>query len=132
MPVRSSDQTYENDTIPDSWDDFYAGQNVVYNGTEDETQEFHVIINGKSKSKSVSTKTYSFSVVRCDASCDVEDIIVVEDEYEDEEIPIRYWSDTSNWPDETLPIEGDNVTIPNGRNMILDIEETPIFEKVEI
>jgi hypothetical protein len=45
--VTSGGLTYENDTIPDSWDDYMAGQNVVYNDTE--TRELHVIINGKNK-----------------------------------------------------------------------------------
>jgi len=39
--------TYENDTIPDSWDDYVAGQHVVYNDTE--TRELHVVMNGKNK-----------------------------------------------------------------------------------
>jgi hypothetical protein len=48
------------------------------------------------------------------------------------EITTRYWSDVSNWPDETLPVEGDDVHIESGWNMILDIEETPIFESLRI
>lgn len=48
------------------------------------------------------------------------------------EIGVRYWSDVSNWPNETLPAEGEEVHIESGWNMILDIEETPIFENVRI
>jgi hypothetical protein len=131
MPVTSGDKTYENNTIPDSWDDYYAGQNIVKNGTVNETQEFHLIINGKDKSKSVSEKTYDISVVfGCDASCDVEE---VEEEVEEDILnSILYWSDHSNWPNETLPVEGDDVEIKSGWNMILDIEETPVFENITI
>jgi hypothetical protein len=39
--------TFENDTIPETWGDYYGGQNVVYNETE--TREIHFVINGKNK-----------------------------------------------------------------------------------
>jgi hypothetical protein len=48
------------------------------------------------------------------------------------ESEFRWWSDVSNWPNETLPVEGDDVHIESGWNMILDIEETPIFKMVRI
>jgi len=43
-----------------------------------------------------------------------------------------YWSDASNWPGETLPVEGDDVEIVAGWNMILDLEETPVFNMITI
>lgn len=44
----------------------------------------------------------------------------------------RFWSDESTWPDGVLPQEGDTVVIESGWNMILDIEETPILDMLEI
>jgi hypothetical protein len=43
-----------------------------------------------------------------------------------------YWSDPSNWPEERLPEEGEDVDILPGWNMILDLEETPILNMVTI
>ena len=52
-----------------------------------------------------------------------------------EEVPLeagqRLWSDVSNWGG-TLPQEGDDVTIPSGWNMILDLEETPILSSLTV
>jgi len=48
------------------------------------------------------------------------------------ELGYRLWSDVSNWPNETLPVEGDDVHIMSGWNMVLDIEETPIFKLIRI
>jgi hypothetical protein len=45
--VDSNGYRFPNETIPDSWDDFSAGQNWVYNDTE--TRELHLIVNGKNK-----------------------------------------------------------------------------------
>lgn len=43
----------------------------------------------------------------------------------------RYWSDATNWPNNTLPKEGQNVTIPDAWNLVLDCA-TPIFNYVEV
>lgn len=48
---------------------------------------------------------------------------------EDREDFFRYWSDVLNWPNNILPKEGENVTIPSSWNLILDCE-TPIFKYV--
>lgn len=53
-------------------------------------------------------------------------------EAEEVEQEFRYWSDVTNWPNETLPAEGEDVHIISGWKMILDIEETPIFELMRI
>lgn len=34
---------------------------------------------------------------------------------------IRLWSDTTNWPNNTLPQEGENVTIPYEWKMVVNI-----------
>lgn len=55
------------------------------------------------------------------------------DEIEEVELEAgqRLWSDTDNWGG-TLPQEGDNVEIPSGWNMILDLEETPVLASLTI
>lgn len=53
-------------------------------------------------------------------------------EVDEPEPEFRYWSDVKNWPNETLPKEGDDVHIPSGWKMILDIEETPIFALLRV
>jgi hypothetical protein len=91
-----------------------------------ETRELHFVVNGKSKTHPLAEQTVEMEGVRCVGSC-VEAIVEVETE-----IGVRYWSDVSNWPNETLPVEGDDVHIESGWNMILDIEETPVFELIRI
>jgi len=116
--------SYENDTIPESWDDYIAGQHLVLNDTE--TREFHLVMNGKDKDYPEQRKEYNLEGIRCVGSC-VEEI----EEYETES-EYRFWSDVSNWPDGVLPAEGEDVHVLSGWNMILDIEETPIFKMVRI
>jgi hypothetical protein len=48
------------------------------------------------------------------------------------ETSLRYWSDVNNWPKGALPKEGEDVEIKSGWNMIYDIPETPLLNKVEI
>lgn len=65
--------------------------------------------------------------IRCVGSC-VEDIV----EVDEPEAEFRFWSDVTNWPNETLPVDGDDVHILSGWKMILDIEETPIVELLRV
>jgi hypothetical protein len=67
------------------------------------------------------------NAVRCYGNCNeqIVEVEVVESEF-------RYWSDKKNWPNETLPIAGDNVHILSGWKMILDIEETPIIDLLRV
>lgn len=64
---------------------------------------------------------------RCIGPC-LEDIdeSALEEEY-------RYWSNPDSWgPNGTVPVEGDDVVIKSGWNMIYDLEESPIVNKLEI
>jgi len=63
---------------------------------------------------------------RCIGECNV---VVVEEETEE---TVRNWSDASNWPNEVVPQEGDDVEIPSGWNMTFDIAETPILNSLTI
>jgi len=57
--------------------------------------------------------------LRCLGSCmaAIEEVVV--------EDTVRYWSDTASWPSGVLPVEGEDVEILSGWNMILDLAETP-------
>lgn len=111
----------------------------MFNQTE--VREFHFIVNGKYKLKNKMTSRRLFFVIhRCaGGKCPVELI---------EDIPcedrVRYWSEPSDWKDDETdttvypPIEGEDVRIKSGWNMIYDVafEEgttVPItYNKVEI
>lgn len=49
----------------------------------------------------------------------------------DEEDFFRKWSDKSNWPNEKLPVDGDNVEIKVGWKMYMDLD-SPSLEYLEI
>jgi hypothetical protein len=64
---------------------------------------------------------------RCDGPC-----LAVIDEVDTEDIK-RFWSDATNWPNETLPAEGDTVDIQPGWDMIYDLEGTsPNFDFINV
>jgi hypothetical protein len=115
-----------NNTIPSSWSDYQPGQNLILNDTA--TREVHIVVNGKNQGSNPLTESNVFlKGIRCVGSC-VEDIV----EVEVEEAEFRFWSDVKNWPNETLPVAGDDVHILSGWKMILDIEETPIIELMRV
>jgi hypothetical protein len=117
----------ENNTIPDSDGDYMPGHNLILNDTE--TREVHIVVNGKNQGDNPNSESnVLLTGIRCVGSC-VEDIIEVE---VDELAEFRYWSDVKNWPNETLPVEGDHVHILSGWKMILDLEETPIIELIRV
>ena len=98
-----------------------AGANVVWNDTEVREIEFTV------SAKDPLRTSVTMLGLRCiEGTCPLEGI---------EEVPLeagqRLWSDVSNWGG-TLPQEGDDVTIPSGWNMILDLEETPILSSLTV
>jgi len=102
-----------------------AGQYVHYG--DQEVRELHVVMNGKNKTYPEAIQHFNFVGHRCLTSC-VEEIV----EVDEPEAEFRYWSDASNWPNETIPVEGDDVHIISGWKMILDVEETPVFELMRV
>jgi cell migration-inducing and hyaluronan-binding protein len=45
---------------------------------------------------------------------------------------VRYWSKVESWPSGALPVEGDEVHIEAGWNMIFDLQESPIVKMLII
>jgi hypothetical protein len=83
-------------------------------------RELHFIVNGLSQGNGVNEHSESeikLTGTRCLTNCS---LVIVE--VEEEEAEFRYWSDVKNWPNETLPVAGDDVHIISGWKMILDIE----------
>jgi len=124
VEVRLNGNLIENNTIPSSSSDYHCGQNLILNDTE--TREVHLIVDGYNQTNPLEESNLVLTGVRCVGQCN-EDIVEVKTESE-----FRLWSDVKNWPDEKLPVEGDDVHIMSGWNMILDIEETPILKLIRI
>lgn len=98
-----------------------SGDNIVHNDTE--TREFEFAINGRNPDK----RKILMEGLRCISGvCDLEDVV---------EVPLMegqfLWSDETVWGGEP-PQEGDDVEVPSGWNLLLDLEETPIFNSLTI
>jgi len=44
----------------------------------------------------------------------------------------RMWSNASSWPNDTLPLEGEDVHIESSWNMVMDLNPSPIFKLVRV
>ena len=95
----------------------------------------HVVISGKNQGLNRNCKTcdnvLNIVGVRCDKYCFVPLEVEPEPEEVDPDVEVepepefKFWSDATNWPNETLPVDGDIVEIKSWWKMILDIPETP-------
>ena len=43
---------------------------------------------------------------------------------------VGLWSRTDTWGGDTIPVEGDAVSIPEGRTLLVDVDSTPILSAV--
>jgi len=111
----------ENETlITKAEEELLHGDNVLYPNEED--RELHYVINGKDTDRRIIFMTISECVNDCGGEA------VVEEELSDE---FLYWSKPSSWPSGAVPVEGDDVVIESGVNMILDVN-TEIMNSLEI
>jgi hypothetical protein len=44
----------------------------------------------------------------------------------------KLWSQPTTWPDGKVPVAGDDVVILPGKNIIYDLEDSPIYKYVQI
>lgn len=95
-----------------------TGVNIVYNDTA--TREIHYIINGKNASRT----SLIMQCHRCIGPC----IPAVQNQLI--ETNIRYWSKPESWTSNRVPLEGEDVVVEPGWNMIYDLEESPIYRYV--
>jgi hypothetical protein len=49
--------------------------------------------------------------------------------YEDR---VRYWSTASDWPNGTIPVEGDDVHIEPIWNMVFDMNPSPVYKLIRV
>lgn len=98
------------------------GDNVLYNDTA--TREFRMAINAKDTTGD--RNRLSLVGLACATNClPTVAVIPIND-------TVKYWSNITSWPSGKLPVEGDEVEIMPGWNMVLDIPETPILKKLWI
>ena len=98
------------------------GMNVVYNDTE--TREVLFVVNGRDGSSSLDMTGH-----RCLENC--ESLEPVE---ENEPTGLHYWSDPATWLNlpMRIPLEGEEVHIEDGWDVIYDIGTSPVFQSVQI
>lgn len=66
------------------------------------------------------------TIQRCIGPCNS---AVEEQELEDS---VRLWSNPDSWPSGELPVEDDYVEIESGWNMVFDLENSPIYDTIQI
>ena len=98
--------------------------NVVYNDTE--TREMHWAVNGRDGSGAINMKGW-----RCKYHCPLPPPPPPPPDLEDE---ILFWSNPASWPNlpNRIPIEGEEVEIMTGLDVIYDIGISPLFKSIEV
>jgi hypothetical protein len=71
--------------------------------------------------------TITFKGHRCIGSCVEEVDFNVTDENR-----TRYWNTSTDWPNNTIPVEGEDVHIEPGWNMVFDMGESPIYKLIRV
>lgn len=71
-------------------------------------------------------KRITFSGVRCIGACGEEITEVVELSAQ------RLWSDPKSWTSGKVPVEGDEVHVESGWDMLMDVADTPVFGLVRV
>jgi len=128
MDVTVGTQPFFNNTIPEGFDvtdaTMTTGQNILY--PAEGMEEFHLVINGKNLTGNPANKNIFLEGHRCDGPCQ-EDI---------EDAPLetfkRRWSNPNDWPNGTVPVEGEDVTIPPEWDMVYDLEDGPKYRIITI
>ena len=98
------------------------GDNILNNDTE--TRLFRLALNGKDATKDKNKLT--LKGLACVSNCvPTVEIIPIEDN-------VSYWSNSTSWPSGKVPVAGEEVEIAAGKNIVLDLVETPILKKLWI
>jgi len=102
--------------------DLVTGDNWVRNDTDTRTFEF--IVNGKDPSyNNLNVRPLECILGVCQLEA-VEEVELEEGQ--------RLWSDPESWESGAVPVDGDEVEIMSGWNMVLDIEQTPLLKSLTI
>lgn len=108
------------------------GDNYVYNATE--VREIHTVANYKNADKGKSVVIEGF---QCIGECvsEIDDPEGPDGECEEGRVQ-KWWTDVSNWElqlgEARLPEAGDSIQIYKCWHMLLNIEETPELDYIEI
>lgn len=112
-----------NETLTDKrWDYQQNGDNVIYN--QSDVREFQFVINGDELDN---RKTLTIEAFACVVNCEeeaIEEVEISEDQI--------LWSSADSWESGSVPIEGEEVEILPGINMVFDLDESPILDKLTI
>lgn len=115
-----------NNSISSHKSQWALGQNVVYNATA--VRETHWIISPKNQSiNPYEEQTVKQVGHRCVGACG---------EQLNESVPnenrTRYWNNSEDWPNNTIPGEGEDVHIEPGWNMIFNLNPSPVYKLVRV
>jgi hypothetical protein len=97
-----------------------TGANVVYNDTS--VRQVHFILNGKNATRNPMVIVGN----RCDGPCIGAVSAVAIDANQ------KLWSQATSWKSGKVPLAGENVEVEPGQNLIYDLEESPIYNYVQI
>lgn len=86
-------------------------------------REFHYVVNGINENRTDMTITGWRCVVNCIEAA------IEELEISDE---VVLWSDPASWPSGSVPQEGEEAEVAPGVNMLFDIDESPMLNKLTI
>jgi hypothetical protein len=136
MDVKIGQQWFFNNSLPTTQDitdtTMVTGQNMLYaveGSPGDKNEEFHMVINGKNLTGYPENKAIKLEGHRCDGPC-LEDL---------EDAPTetfkRRWSNPNDWPSGAVPLDGEDVEVLPGWDMIYDLEDsasnpTPTFRVI--
>lgn len=126
MSINMTDRAGEqiaNETFLKPDNELISGDNVIYNQTE--VREFWWVVNGKDYENRSTLRMEGF---RCIINCDLE---AIDEEVEIADGPLP-WSEADSWESGAVPVEGEDVEIPPGAWIELDLEDTPRLKSLTI
>lgn len=115
-----------NNTIAANKAQWALGQNVVYNETA--VRETHFIVSPKNQSGHPHQEQHIKQVGhRCVGPCNEQINETVPDENR-----TRYWNNSEDWPNGTVPAEGENVHIEPGWKMVFNMNPSPVYKMIRV
>ena len=84
----------------------------------------------KVNGKNASANAVKMVITRCIGSCLTS--IPNATEVITQNTTLRLWSDPKEWPNNTVPQEGANITIPRDQSWVFDLAESPVYNYIEL
>lgn len=94
--------------------------------TEHAKRELHFVINGKNTTTFTKNRDILLKGHRCDGPCQeaIQEVAT--------ENRTRYWSNAADWTSGAVPLEGEDVHVEPGWNMVFDLEDSPVYKLIRI